>query len=284
MSFFKPLQDFDKPQLGEEYYHAIVVDNNDPDKLKRLKIRIEEIHGTTQEIPDSNLPWAIQFRPTFLGGDADLSTSAVPRIGSSVIVTHIRGEIYQPAYMFELAHNSNRIPQGEESYPDSYVFKDSDENYYHVDMVNDTLDIKFNGSETLQITVDRTSNINNNDTRIVGGNESTTIGGTRTTTVVGDETKIVNSNQDVTVDVNRSESIGGSLTQTITGPKTVNSSRLVINTTADVDINSAAKVTIDGSQIELNGAGGGVLTTESINPLTGTPFPDGSSTVKAGDG
>lgn len=266
MSFLRPMLDFDKPELGEEYYHAIVVDNNDPKKLKRVKIRIQELHGTTQEIPDSNLPWAIQFRPTFLGGDTELSTSYVPRIGSSVIITHIRGEIYQPAYMFELSHNSNRMTQGEQNYPDSYVFKDSRENYYHVDMINDTLDIKFNGSETLRITENRETTIDGNDTEIVGGNDLEDITGNKTETVGG----------------NKTENINGSKTETITGNKSMSSTRLVISTSADVDINAAANVTIDGANIILNGgSGGGVVVSSAINHATGVPHGDASGTVTA---
>ena len=282
MAFFRPLQDFDKPNLGEEYYHAVVVDNNDPDKLKRVKIRIEELHGTSSEIPDSELPWAIQFRPTFLGGDTDLSSSYVPRIGSNVIVTHIRGEIYQPAYMFELSHNTNRVAKGEESYPDSYVFRDSDDNYYHVDMVNDTLDIKFNGSETLQITVDRTSNIDNDDSRVVGNNDSEYISGDQYNRVFQDQTNIVNGNQDNTVEGNKTETIIGTVNQTVISDRTQSSNRLVINTTADIDINAAANVTIDGSNVILNGgSGGGVVVSSAINHATGVPHGDASGTVTA---
>lgn len=235
MAFFRPLQDLDKPNLGEEYYHAIVVDNNDPDRLKRVKIRIEEIHGTSQEIPDANLPWAIQFRPTFLGGDTELSTSAVPRVGSSVIVTHIRGQVYQPAYMFELSHNANRIAQGEESYPDSYVFKDSDENYYHVDMQNDVLDIKFNGSETLQITVDRTSNIDNNDTRIVGGDDTETVTGNQTNTISDSRTTDVTNSDTLTVPT-----------------LTINASSAVTINSPAVNVNSGT-VTVSGGDVIADG-------------------------------
>lgn len=66
---------------------------------------------------------------------------------------------------------------------------------------------------------------------------------------------------------------------------------VIINTPTQVqvncstaDVNASGLVTVDGSEIHLNGSGGGVLTQESINPITGLPYPDGSSTVKAGDG
>lgn len=306
MAFIRPQQDFTSSKLGEEFYHGVVVDNVDPDNLRRLKIRIEDLHGTEQEIPDANLPWAIQFRPTFLGGNTNLSTHAIPRIGSDIVLTHIRGDIHQPAYLFELSHNTNRMEKGEEDYPDSYVLRDSDDNFWHVNMVQDKLDIKFNGDECLEITIDRDTIIGQDDTETVGRDDTRTVGrddtetinrdktktvvrnelntiqGTRTTEVTGDESKTVRSNQSNTIDVDRTENIGNNLTQTVTQTKTVNSTRLIINTSADVDINASANVTIDGSNVILNGgSGGGVVVSSAINHATGVPHGDSSGTVTA---
>lgn len=284
MSFLRPSQDFTTPNLGEEFYRAVVVDNNDPEKIHRVKIRIEELHGTEREIPNSNLPWAIHFRPSFLGGGSNLSSGAVPRVGSEVIVTHIRGEIYQPAYMFELAHNGTRLSQVEEDYPESYALRDSDGNFWHINMVEDKLDILFNGTQYLQITVDRNEIIGNDQTIDIGNNETRTIGTDKTESIGNNESNTIGNNKVENIGNNETNTIGNNSTENISNVKTINSTRLVVNTSADVDINASANVTINGSQIHLNGAGGGVLTTESINPITGLPFPNGSSTVKAADG
>jgi len=316
MSFLRPQQDFDKPQLGEEFYRGIVVDNVDPQQLHRVKIRIEELHGTADDIPDENLPWAMHFRPSFLGGNVDLSNAAIPRIDSEVIVTHIRGEIYQPAYMFELAHNNNRMSQAEEDYPESYVLRDSDGNFWHVNMEQDKLDILFNGTQCIEITVDNFETIGQDQTLDVGRDKTDTVGRDETRTIGNDQSEDIVNNSARTVGVDQTEDIGNNLTETvgndysndignnsvetigndetnnvgnnstenITQKKEINATRLVINTSADVDINAGGNVTVDAPQILLNGSGGGVLTQESINPVTGTPFPDGSTTVKAGDG
>lgn len=68
------------------------------------------------------------------------------------------------------------------------------------------------------------------------------------------------------------------------GKITINAVTAVEVNCATADINASSICTIDAPQVHLNGSGGGVLTQESINPMTGTPFPDGSSTVKAGQG
>ena len=272
MTFFNPQQDFVRPNMGEEYYYGTVIDNNDPAKLHRIKIRIPELHGTDQDIPDDNLPWAIHFRPTFLGGGTDLSLAAIPRIGSDVVVIHMKGDVYQPAYVFELAHNNNRLSQAEQNYPNSYVLRDSDSNFWHVDLVNDKLDIKFNGSEALNITVDRDTIIGNNETNDIGNDQTNTIGNNQTSTILGSQSSDITGT--------RTETIGSSLTQTVGTTKTVNAVTLVINTSANVDINAGANVTIDGSLIVLNGgSGGGVVTSTSINHATGIPHGDSSSTV-----
>lgn len=300
MAFIKPLQDLAQPNLQDDYYRATVIDNQDPAGLKRVKIRIPELHGSNQEIPDSHLPWAISFRPSFLGGGPDLSSSAVPRVGSDLIVQHVKGDIYQPVYVFELYHGTNKSEKLSEDYPESYALQDSDGNYFHVNMNQDVLDILFNGSKFLEVTVDRTTTIGRDDSEIIGRNktkiveenETNTIKIDQTTTIENDrfiivennETRNVLNNQDNTIGVDRTLDIGQNDTETIGQKKEITSTRLVINTSQDVDINASANVTINGAQIHLNGAGGGVLTQESINPLTGTPYPDGSSTVKAGDG
>ncbi len=261
MTFIRPQQDLHSPKLTEEFLRAIVVDNNDPSNLGRVKIRILEIHGTEQDIPDDNLPWAIQMRPAFLGGASNLSTFSVPRVGSEVIVTHIKGDVYQPAYIFELYNAADTINENAEDYPESYGFKDSDENYYHVNMEQNTLKIKFNGDEFIEITKNRET--------IIGQNEDILIAGDRQLQTDGSDTQIIGSNQSISISQNQNIDVGSNFT---------------INITGGCNITSGGACNITAPTINLNGTGNGVLTTASINPLTGSPFPDGSSTVFTGDG
>ena len=268
MSFLRPIQDFDRPKLVNEYHRAVVVDNQDPQKLHRVKIRIQEIHGTEQEIPNDHLPWAIHFRPTFLGGGPNLSQASIPRIGTEVQIVHIKGDIYQPAYMFEMANDSNRMDQLEEDYPQSYVLRDSDGNYWHVNMEQNKLNVLFNGTELCEITQDRETTI--------GQNQLLSIGNNKTDEITNDEVR----------------EIGNNKTETVDNFATYNATKFTINTSGDTIINASGNVnvtasgeaTVDAPLIKLNGAGGGVVTQESIDPITGLPHPDGSSTVFAGDG
>ncbi len=60
---------------------GVVVDNNDPDKLGRLKIRVPAAYG---DQPADSLPWAWPCFP--YGGAKDMCSFALPEIGAGVYV------------------------------------------------------------------------------------------------------------------------------------------------------------------------------------------------------
>ena len=61
-------------------YQAQVVDNNDPDKAGRVKIKVPGIHSN---VPEDLLPWAKQ-KTLFLGGSNTHGKSSIPEIDSLV--------------------------------------------------------------------------------------------------------------------------------------------------------------------------------------------------------
>lgn len=69
-----------------------------------------------------------------------------------------------------------------------------------------------------------------------------------------------------------------------TGNVTVDSASATVTTSGNATVDASGNVILNGTQIQNNGSAAGVVTTLSINPVTGTPFPDGSATVRAGDG
>ncbi len=77
---------------------------------------------------------------------------------------------------------------------------------------------------------------------------------------------------------NRDDTVGGVLTISVTG-------NTIVNCQANVHITAAEKVTIDGpSNVEVNGNSANVVTTESYDPFTMAPHPEGFHTFKAGGG
>lgn len=263
-TFLKVQQELDTPKLSEQFYQGTVVDNNDPKKLRRVKVRINEIHGTEQDIPDKHIPWSIQFRPTFLGASEDLSLASIPRIGSQIIVTHINGDIYSPAYMFELYHQKCRDTKFDKNYPESYGMQDSDGNFWHTDMTDDVLDILFNGTKVMEITLDR----------------NTTIGRDQSLNIGRDKTDTVGRNEDRSVGGNQNETVSGNRVDNVNGNTSLSTTNLSINTSANVTITAGGNIIGDASNIHWNGTGGGLINEESIDPFTGNPHVDGSLTVK----
>lgn len=87
------------------------------------------------------------------------------------------------------------------------------------------------------------------------------------------------SNGDVTIDTPADATINTE------GRTVINAAdEVTVNTDGDANINAAGSCNINGSTINNNGSAAGVVTTMSINPMTGTPFPDGSATLRNSDG
>ena len=90
------LKDF--PYYGDQFrwFIARVVNNNDPDMLGRVQIRISGIHSPSQEdIPEIALPWASVILPSTEGGTSGIGR--IPQLlpGSLVVGFFIDGKTSQ---------------------------------------------------------------------------------------------------------------------------------------------------------------------------------------------
>lgn len=56
MALSNPVKDLRRPSLQNSTYRGQVVDNNDPEKRQRVKLRIPQLH---RDIPDEDLPWSM---------------------------------------------------------------------------------------------------------------------------------------------------------------------------------------------------------------------------------
>ena len=67
------------------FYRGVVEDNNDPEKLGRLKVRIFGIHSdSNDDLATKTLPWAEVANPFVFGGISGLGISSVPVKGTYV--------------------------------------------------------------------------------------------------------------------------------------------------------------------------------------------------------
>lgn len=103
-----------------QIYIGVVVDNNDPEKLGRCRIRVFNIFDT---IPEHHIPWAV---PDFDFIGSNKGSFIVPPVGCIVSVYFDRGEIYLPRYTNKVL-NTQQLPSRKDvDYPDNMVFFETD--------------------------------------------------------------------------------------------------------------------------------------------------------------
>lgn len=79
MALGNPVRDLKRPDLSKGMYRGYVVDNNDPDKRQRVKIRIPQLH---RGIPDDQLPWTMPISRGQAHAGAGVGSVDVPPVGS----------------------------------------------------------------------------------------------------------------------------------------------------------------------------------------------------------
>lgn len=76
-------------------YRALVVDNEDPMKVGRVKVRVYSIHGIS-DVSDENLPWATYCSPF---GSANSGSFIIPEVNNTVYVAFEGGNPQYPLYI-----------------------------------------------------------------------------------------------------------------------------------------------------------------------------------------
>ncbi len=138
--FLKPFKKLLSEYINktEISYLGDVEENEDPDKLGRLKVRI----SIYEDIPTDKLPWSYPQSPTFLGNSKDSIAFSVPEIGSQVKVTFPTKDKYAPFYGSSDITKSNKCSFFDEDYPHSYGFKDSIGNFFKINKIKKLLQLQ----------------------------------------------------------------------------------------------------------------------------------------------
>lgn len=93
-------------------YRALVIDNQDPEGLGKVKVRVPAIHGipnqTPQYITDSDLPWATPA--CMMGIGIRSGFWIVPPTGSIVLVMFENGSIDDILYFGVVPYAENAYP------------------------------------------------------------------------------------------------------------------------------------------------------------------------------
>lgn len=119
-SLSKFLNDDEEYKLDSKYVGK-VVDNDDPKKLGRCRIRVVGLFG--DEIQDDELPWAL---PDFDFVGSLVGSSIIPPIGCIVSVYFDEGEIYLPRYTRKVIDETHLPTNMNTDYPDNMVFFETD--------------------------------------------------------------------------------------------------------------------------------------------------------------
>lgn len=152
----KVLKSFEEVNYNA-FYRAYVVDNNDVDKLGKVKVRIPVLHGFTSKNPnfvDSNaLPWASPA--IFPSGGNDSGAFLVPNVGDTVYVTFEADSPKLPIYFggipSKIGDKEKRISSVNINKNESYTYNDDD---YIKDIVNGTERVIYKSLKGATIIID----------------------------------------------------------------------------------------------------------------------------------
>lgn len=128
---------------------GIVEDNNDPDKLGRLKIRVPSVYGN---ITLEAIPWAV---PDFPFSSENQGFVFIPDKGALVTVEFLNGSIYTPVWSGAVFRkDENVIPQeAVDNYPDVRILK-TKVGFIKMDDKENVIEIKHKSGSSIIFTDD----------------------------------------------------------------------------------------------------------------------------------
>lgn len=138
---------------------GVVVDNNDPEKRRRCRVRILKVHS--DNAPPAELPWALACSSASFGGTATFGQFGVPPVGSKLILL-LQGDADNPIYLGLMVDSTNTPAEEKENYPHRFGWVLGSTKFY-VDTATDTLKLEHAGHTlTLSgdgVTLDCASNL-----------------------------------------------------------------------------------------------------------------------------
>lgn len=130
-------------------YLGLVEDNNDPEKLGRLKVRI----APYSELKTEDLPWACPKLGTH-GNSTEYGGLNVPELGSQVRVEFPSRDFTAPYYSGAELNATNRTTFFDEDYPHTYGYKDSVGNFIKINKERGTAHLQHYSGTNTQIASD----------------------------------------------------------------------------------------------------------------------------------
>jgi uncharacterized protein involved in type VI secretion and phage assembly len=188
-------------------FRALVLDNNDPDKLGRIKVKV---YGYFDGIQTEKLPWAVPAMPLFNGAGSGSGCFCIPAIGTDVWVFFERGDVYSPVYFAEATNGVKGLPANAvgDTYPNVRTIRTAGGCIISLDDTTDaesiTLSVGNNeGQDIVGIVISR----DNNSVVLTNSNFNLTIGSDGSTTLTGKTVKLSNTDGSGSITINNDGSI-----------------------------------------------------------------------------
>lgn len=106
-------------------YFGEVVDINDPLRKGRIRVRVYDIFS--DNIPDSDIPWAI---PDYSYAGSIKGSFIVPPVGTRVRIEFDKGDIYCPVYIAKGYYQSDLPDEISTNYPNNMILYSTDQGEY----------------------------------------------------------------------------------------------------------------------------------------------------------
>ena len=216
---------------------GVVVNNDDPEKRKRLQIHIDP----WDYLEDKDLPWVKQEGDGAVGCSPSESSHHIPEIGAEVTVYFKNNDPNDPVYTGVETTEANRCTLFDEGYPNSYGNKDSVGNYEIVNKDSKTTVRQYASGTTVRAEEDGTYTIETADGNYVkiDGNGEVWIKGPKIHICADDDLDMRATRVNITA----------------TNQLKLNGQAVTLNGTGGLNINSGGTVSIGSpSSINIKGA------------------------------
>jgi hypothetical protein len=127
-------------------YIGDVVDNNDPKKLGRIKVRI----SAYADLSDEALPWASPLLASH-GNSQEYGGINIPEIGSQVRITFPSEDFTAPYYSGAELNEHTRTTFFDDDYPNTYGYKDSVGNFMRINKERGIAQFQHSSTTNMQV-------------------------------------------------------------------------------------------------------------------------------------
>ena len=151
MVLIRPINSFIKENVDPATmsYLGMVEDNEDPQKMGRLKVRISPY----MDYEPDDLPWACPTLGTH-GNTPEAGGLNVPEVGSQVRVYFPSHDLTAPYYTGAELNEVNRTTFFDEDYPNTYGYKDSTGNFIRINKAKDTIHLQHSSTSNMKVAPD----------------------------------------------------------------------------------------------------------------------------------